>query len=119
MILNFWFTACRPCIEEMPALNRLKEHHENRILFLSMAPEKANEIHRFLEKHDFQWRIFPSSKDYISRFGSGYPKNILVDQQGIIRFIFDQIPMNEEKESYDPAVWDMILKDLNISPSGK
>ena len=23
-LINFWFTSCKPCIEEMPILNRLK-----------------------------------------------------------------------------------------------
>src|SRR5699024_8132896 len=29
--VNFWFTNCPPCIEELPALNELKEKYKNKI----------------------------------------------------------------------------------------
>src|SRR6185437_10738112 len=29
IVINFWFTACVPCIEEMPALNELKDKFKN------------------------------------------------------------------------------------------
>ena len=28
--VNFWFMSCSPCIEEMPALNELKEKYKDR-----------------------------------------------------------------------------------------
>lgn len=51
--------------------------------------------------------------------GNGYPKNILVDQKGIIRFIFDQIPMDKEQDSYDTAVWKMIMQEMKVPSSGE
>ena len=36
IVLNFWFTACSPCIAEMPALNMLeKEYHDSDVVFIA------------------------------------------------------------------------------------
>lgn len=87
-LINFWFTRCPPCIAEMPFLNELQDDYAGRpVRFISMAPESAEQVRAFLARYDFRFRHIPGAKSFIQRFGEVYPRNILVDRRGVIRYI--------------------------------
>ncbi len=88
IFINTWFTRCPPCIAEMPYLNEIKNNYSDQnIVFISMAPEEKREILTFLKKHHFQFQHIPDADIFLKKFGVGFPKNILVDKEGIIRYI--------------------------------
>jgi len=117
LFINFWFTRCPPCIVEIPYLNQLKEMYAGQdVEFLSFAPEQGPEIERFLKRFEFNFRHFPGALNYIKPFGKSYPKNILVDKNGIIRHIGagivrsagPGIPLSEQHE----LTWDSVKEKL-------
>jgi|GEM_PF-1757262 len=119
LFINFWFTRCPPCIVEMPYLNELQEiYADQEVVFLSFAPEQTMEINRFLERFEFNFRHFPGALNFIKPFGMSYPKNILVDKNGIIRHIGDGIvrsagagiPLSEQHE----LTWDVVRDKLDL-----
>ncbi len=119
LFINFWFTRCPPCIVEMPYLNKLQEMYaDQEVVFLSFAPESTVEINRFLERFEFNFRHFPGALDFIKPFGMSYPKNILVDKNGIIRHIGEGIvrsagagiPLSERHE----LTWDVVREKLDL-----
>lgn len=119
LFINFWFTRCPPCIVEMPYLNQLQESYVDQdVEFLSFAPEQGVEIERFLERFAFNFRHFPGALNFIKPFGRSYPKNILVDKNGIIRHIGDGIvrsvgagiPLSEQHE----LTWDAVREKLDL-----
>ena len=54
IFLNFWATWCKPCITEMPSIERAKQilSKEN-IVFLAASDESFDKIRKFKEKHEF------------------------------------------------------------------
>lgn len=119
LFINFWFTRCPPCIVEMPYLNELQEMYADQdVEFLSFAPEQAMDIQRFLERFEFNFRHFSGALDFIKPFGASYPKNILVDKNGIIRHIGGGIvrsagpgiPLSEKHE----LTWEVIREKLDL-----
>ena len=94
IIINFWFTTCRPCIAEMPELNRLKEKYKTSdIVFLSMTYETKSKVLAFLKKRKFDFQIIPNAKDYCEKFTDNYPINIFVDRNGMIKKIENGMPL--------------------------
>jgi len=88
LLINFWFTRCPPCIAEMPYLNQIKKDYQDMdVEFISMAPENRGELEAFLERYEFQFRHIPDADLFLKNFGVGFPKNILVDKEGTIRYI--------------------------------
>jgi len=90
IIINFWFTACNPCIQEMPHLNKLvAENKDSSVLFIAPAPENETQVKKFLKKYTFDYNITPSSTEFISAMDvKNFPTHLVVDKEGIIRQVF-------------------------------
>lgn len=90
IVINFWFTACKPCIAEMIYLNKLvEENKDSLVVFIAPAPENESQIKKFLKKYSFDYNITPSSTDFISTMGiENFPTHLVVDKEGIIRQVF-------------------------------
>lgn len=89
-VVNFWFKECKPCIQEMPELNELVstfKSNEN-VQFLGFSTTVKNRLPSFFEKHAFDYRVIPDSQPYARENGvTGYPTNMIIDQEGNIAFL--------------------------------
>jgi peroxiredoxin len=88
VVLNFWFTTCTPCIEEMPKLNMVRKKYAGRnVVFLGLGRDKAGEIRTFLKTHDFRYNLLASTVAVGKAYHIGsYPTSVVIDPQGVIRF---------------------------------
>ena len=48
VLLNFWATWCAPCVEELPALNKLAKHYPKKLVVLALSNERIHDIKNFL-----------------------------------------------------------------------
>jgi thiol-disulfide isomerase/thioredoxin len=91
VFLNFWFTRCKPCIEEMPLLNKIvSEYKKEDIVFLSFANEDSVILKNFLQSTKFDFKVTPNGgRILIDTFKlfSIWPTNVIIDKQGKIRCI--------------------------------
>ena len=88
VVINFWFVACKPCVEEIPDLNELVEKYEEKeVVFLGFALDNEKRINSFLEKTPFKYHIFQESKEIIGSYGvNSYPTHIVIDQSSTVAF---------------------------------
>lgn len=92
-LLNFWFAKCAPCIEEIPALGRIKKSFGDRIQFISVTYESSATVKEFLIRHQFPFLHIPEAQAVIDLIGvRGYPVNVFLDRQLIVRRIENGIP---------------------------
>ena len=55
VFINFWATWCRPCIEEMPSIDRARAKLQNEnIEFLVASNEEPDRIQSFIKNHNFE-----------------------------------------------------------------
>jgi len=56
VFINFWATWCRPCLEEMPSIERAQQEltGEN-VVFLLATDEEIDQINSFRKKRDFNF----------------------------------------------------------------
>ncbi len=82
IVMNFWFVECKPCVMEIPDLNKLVEKYKGKeIIFLGFATNKTPKLNSFLSKKEFKYNIIPESKDIISSYGvHSYPTHIIIDK---------------------------------------
>jgi len=98
VVINFWFTACPPCLEELPTLNKIsKKFKQKACVFLAPTIDNKQMILDYLKTYKFDFKIIPNSENWIvNELGiiSGYPTTIVLDKKGIIRgyFSFGESP---------------------------
>jgi len=91
VVLNFWFTGCQPCIEEMPELNSLVDKFKNEnVVFIAPTWDKVSILQTFLKEHPFKYHVVPDAHDLILRAlsdGTGdivFPTHLVIDREGRI-----------------------------------
>jgi peroxiredoxin len=92
VLINFWATWCPPCIEEMPAMQELKEsfvHRPFEILAINMA-ENQEDIDIFLQRTGFEFSfpllLDPGGKVADQYHVKGLPTTMIVDRDGLFAF---------------------------------
>ena len=88
IVINFWFVECKPCVMEMPELNKLVEKFNNKdVVFLGFAMNEKDKIEQFLKKTKYKYNIIPGAKDVIGTYGvTSFPMHIVIDKNSIITF---------------------------------
>jgi len=93
VVLNFWFTQCRPCIVEMPKLNELVKKY-NDVIFISITFDKKDTVKNFLSNREFNYSHITDNENILSDYNvSTFPTHIIIDQKGeiILRKVGDFI----------------------------
>lgn len=88
VVLNFWFTRCSPCIEEIPALNKLVKLYAGRnVTFISLTNDSLATVTKFLKEHPFKFRVVAnddSVRHNIFKLFSAWPYTIIINKEGKI-----------------------------------
>jgi peroxiredoxin len=88
VVMNFWSINCRPCIAEMPGMNKLvKDYKKSNVVFLAITWETGKRIRKdFLTKYTFDFKIVTDALSIIDQVAaSGYPTTYIIDKHGIIK----------------------------------
>lgn len=109
-VINFWFTACAPCIKEMPSLNELKEKFGNKVNFIAITYENEEEVSSFLERKKFDYIHIINANNYCrEKIGlMSYPKTLILDKELKIVQVEERPidkPVNEEQKMIRLKTW--------------
>jgi len=92
VLINFWASWCKPCVEEIPSLVRLKNKLKNKpftILTINVG-ENSADIAEFKQKVKFDLPIaLDLEGTAIKDWGVyAYPSNFILDQNGVIKYTY-------------------------------
>lgn len=87
VLLNFWFTACRPCVQEMPDINKIvDEFKDEDIVFIAPTFDEKAKVEKFLTRFDFNYEVVTDVKDYIKENNVRYfPTHFVIDREGYVK----------------------------------
>lgn len=96
VLMNFWFIHCKPCVAEIPDLNKLKEKFNDKdVVFIAVALDNKKSLDKFLETHDFDFTIVPNGRTLADCFKiPHYPYNVILDKTGKIQYVSDVLSLN-------------------------
>ena len=96
IVLNFWFTQCKPCVAEFPDLNTLKaKFNPEQVVFFAVTWNDAVTINTFMKNRQLDYTIIPNGTKVIDYFKiPQYPYNIIIDQNGKIEYIDATMSLN-------------------------
>ena len=91
VLLNFWATWCEPCLEEMPALERLSRAYRERglvVLALSVDREGPAVVRTFLRRHGLSFQVALDPQQAVARQYRvwGLPATIIFSRKGVPLF---------------------------------
>ncbi|MDE2142407.1 MAG: TlpA family protein disulfide reductase [Elusimicrobia bacterium] len=87
VVLDFWATWCRPCVETIPHLNKMAEEFAGKpVVFLSVTNDDPATVERFLLAHPMKPWIGLDPDDVMGRaFGvREIPQTFVIDPYGRI-----------------------------------
>ncbi|HSR49624.1 MAG TPA: TlpA disulfide reductase family protein [Acidobacteriota bacterium] len=84
IVLNWWFTACSPCLSEMPGLNQMAQRFAGRgdVEFVAIANNDRETLQAFLKDTPFAFRQALADEQVINLLGRGFPRHLIIDQTG-------------------------------------
>lgn len=94
ILINFWATWCPPCLEELPALNRLQERYGPRgLTVLTISDERIETLRRFERELPLQTvsAYLPNPSllpQPFRRTLASRPTTYIIDRDGVIRNFF-------------------------------
>ena len=106
VLLNFWATYCKPCVDEIPSLNALHMELKDRgLIVVGISIDEDGEAYsQFIAQMGI---VFPTGRDperqVMSRYGTRLvPETYLIDPQGTVirRYINWQDWSNSEIVNY-------------------
>ncbi|MEY4608839.1 MAG: hypothetical protein RL625_1056 [Gemmatimonadota bacterium] len=92
VLLNIWATWCKPCREEIPALETLFQRHRAdgfEVIGVSIdAPSEAERLRPFVTDLGASYTLWHDPDDRISStfLALGVPASYLIDREGVLRW---------------------------------
>jgi peroxiredoxin len=89
VLLNIWATWCRPCVEEMPSMEKLYQElkdEEFEILAVSIDESGAQVVLPFMKKHKLSFPALTDTAGAIKNLyqTTGVPESFIIDKDGRI-----------------------------------
>ncbi len=83
VFLNYWATWCRPCIEEMPAIERLQTVLEKEnYIFLLASDQDVKKISKFKAARDFDFKYVKFNGNLGDQQITALPVTIIYNEVG-------------------------------------
>jgi thiol-disulfide isomerase/thioredoxin len=107
-VVNWWWTRCSACIQEMPGLNTLVKKYKGRVSFVAVNSDPIDEVRAFLAKRTFIYQQTVTDTSSFEIFGRTAPRNVVLNKAGIV--VFDDTGGGSETYKKIEAV---VQRELN------
>ena len=99
VVISYWATWCRPCVEEMPSLKRAEDILEDYgYTFLLVSDETISKIYKFKNERNFDFNFLKSNKSVETLGVYFMPTTYIFDENGkIIETILGAIEWDSEE----------------------
>jgi peroxiredoxin len=102
IVINIWGTTCRPCIKEIPDLNKVEAKYSDKdVFFLAVSDNSKEDLVKFSQKKEFSYHLAGNAQPMIMNYNATpQPKGIrYADSSGVMRsvtqnFTVTDLPQN-------------------------
>ncbi|WP_426982608.1 redoxin domain-containing protein [Bacillus cabrialesii] len=92
VLLNFWATWCKPCRQEMPAMEQLQKEHPDKLAVVAVnftsAEKSEKQVQAFADAYDLTFPILIDKKGINADYNvMSYPTTYILNEKGVIQDI--------------------------------
>lgn len=86
IVLEFWATWCKPCIESIPHLNQLAEQLGDDVTFIAVTDESRETVEPLLDKLKMSsWIAFDTDRSVFNNYDvHQWPYTVVIDAEGVV-----------------------------------
>ncbi len=101
VVLEFWATWCKPCIESIPHLNQLAAQFDQDVIFIAVTDEPRATVEPKLDKLNIHsWIACDTDRSVFKNFNvTGLPHTVIIDADGVVAGITSPHHLTSEKLS--------------------
>ena len=90
IFLNYWATWCKPCLAEMPDMDKaFKELADEDFIFLAASDENIEKIKKFVEKYDYSFTFLHSKTSVFDLELEALPTTWIINKEG--KIIYNEV----------------------------
>lgn len=90
LVLNFWYTGCKPCGQEFPFLQTAYESYKDSIALLGMDSYEADDadaIQAYRDDNKLTMPMVQADPAWVNLLGfDAYPTTVVIDRYGFVAF---------------------------------
>ena len=98
VIINFWYTSCTPCVQELPHFDEMQKKYSDDVVVIAIHEatiynSNPDAVKEFIESQFDGFEILFGYDDLESQYYSmlggkqAWPMTIIVDQEGVVSFV--------------------------------
>jgi len=98
VLLDFWSTACGPCVREMPNIQKIAEKHKDDLIVWGVSFDQPERDRKWLAQHQQEFPTLSDTEYEVSDLYKvpGIPALVLIDAKGLIRGYWEgAVPMDD------------------------
>jgi cytochrome c biogenesis protein CcmG, thiol:disulfide interchange protein DsbE len=88
VVLNIWATWCKPCLEEMPTMDRLQQLYPDKIAVVTVSDEEAGKLLKFRNKSPYTFTYLKAQTPLANQQITVYPTTYILNREGKIKAIY-------------------------------
>ncbi len=108
VLVNIWATWCKPCVMELPELQKLHHAHGDDFVVVGINVDKPRlhkKMHSMIAQHGIDYPVVldPDGQSQGTFGVNGYPTSVLLDRNGVVRWRREGIIQSSDSEA-DTAI---------------
>jgi cytochrome c biogenesis protein CcmG, thiol:disulfide interchange protein DsbE len=88
VVLNIWATWCKPCLEEMPSMDRLQQLYPDKIAVITVSDEEIGKLLNFKNRQPYTFTFLKANARLADQQITVYPTTYILNSAGEIKEIY-------------------------------
>lgn len=88
VVLNIWATWCKPCIEEMPSMDRLQQLYPDKIAVVTISDEDIGKLLKFKSRQPYTFTYLKANTPLAQQQITVYPTTYILNTSGEVKEIY-------------------------------
>jgi thiol-disulfide isomerase/thioredoxin len=109
VFLNFWATWCKPCLKEMPSMDRAYQQlSEENIVFIVASDEDMKKIKKYASGKDYAFQFAQLQGDIFDLDIKALPTTFIINPEGAI--VYNEVGAREWDEPANITMLKKLIK---------